>query len=150
MSTRQVMNAETGSVASSFWARKLVWWLAVIGTVLLGQAVVLAQVAVPMAKDVTFRTPAGWRVVEGAFRNATELIKTTGDQKSPVRIAHILVTTEVRRSHEEALQRLREISAESKVQARAVSVGGWPAIQRQEVVVLPRTEHGEDSEQEET
>ncbi|HEY2739417.1 MAG TPA: hypothetical protein VGK45_13500, partial [Thermoanaerobaculia bacterium] len=121
---------------------------------LLGQAQIFAQGQaprpVPMAQGVTFQPPAGWQIVEGAFRNATELIKTAGDQKSPVRIAHLLVTTEVRRNHAEALQRLQDISAESKVQARAVSVGGWPAIERQEVVVLPRTEQDEDSEQAES
>jgi hypothetical protein len=112
-----------------------------------GQAAAQARVPIPMAKDMTFQMPDGWKVVKGAFRNATELIKTAKEKKSLVRIAHLLVTTEVRRSHEEALQRLREISAESKAQARAVSVGGWPGIQRTEVVVLPRTEHGEEQKQ---
>jgi hypothetical protein len=121
--------------------------VAVLSTVLLGQTAGLAQTAVPMAKDVTFKAPIGWRVVEGAFRNATELIKTAGDQKSPARIAHLLVTTEVRRNHAEALQRLQDISAESKARARVFTVGGWPAIQRQEVVELPRTERGEEDEQ---
>src|SRR5262245_51439028 len=42
----------------------------------------------------------------------------------------ILIFTEKRKSHTEAVQRLREIAQEFHAPANYLSIGGWPALQR--------------------
>src|SRR5689334_9426472 len=111
--------------------------VATVGSMAMGQASHPGMVTV--TKGVSFQAPANWRVNKPAYRNAVVLTIATAKQN----IAHLAVTTETRRSHAEAMQRLRDIVAESSVKAHWVSLGGWPAVAREEKVVLPHTEQAE-------
>jgi hypothetical protein len=92
-----------------------------------------------VSPGVSFSAPDGWVARKGAFRNALQWVKTSADKQRPATLANLIVTTEARRSHVEAVERLREIAAESKARARFVVIGGWPALVRREAIVLPET-----------
>jgi hypothetical protein len=98
---------------------------------------------VQIAEDASFRAPSGWIAAEPAYRNATQLTKVRGEGSKTERIAHLLVTSEVHPSHDAAIARLRDIAAESTATVKATTIAGWPAIERQVVVELPRTERDE-------
>jgi hypothetical protein len=79
--------------------------------------------------------PANHQRVGGALELVTPQ-QTPENQPAPQ--ARLVVTTEHRRNHEEALRRLKEIAGEVKEAPTFLAIGGWPALQRQYVAPLPR------------
>lgn len=76
----------------------------------------------------------GWHPSAREYRNAVELVTPNPETSRGVPEARILVTHERRRSHEEALLRLRqilqEIPVQTRLEVRYLEIGGWPAVQR--------------------
>jgi len=82
-------------------------------------------------KGYTVQYPEDWSVGPKRFANMDELINLSPEQvgKKPI-TAKIKITTEERRSHEEALRRLEEIRSGIGAPTSAfLTIGGWPAIQ---------------------
>jgi hypothetical protein len=90
-----------------------------------------------VSKGVRLTYPAVWSLSEIRFRNALELVRPSAEAGAPP-AARVLITTEQRRSHAEAVQRLREIAAEIAERAQFMTIGGWPALQRRYLAPVER------------
>ena|SRR5450631_3670611 len=94
---------------------------------------------VKMVNDqVALKTPKGWSQYAWRGSTAVELTRSHKTAKGTVGDAHIVVFTERRRDHDEAVARLGEIAAESKVPSTFLLIDGWPALQRSQTVTMPR------------
>src|SRR5215204_5035775 len=82
-------------------------------------------------KGITIQYPEDWSVGPKRFANMDELINLPPEQVGKKSItAKIKITTEERRSHEEALRRLEEVRSGIGAPTSAfLTIGGWPAIQ---------------------
>jgi hypothetical protein len=83
--------------------------------------------------------------------NTTEFVGVSADRHAEVKLPQagpdgvirdwtprVTVFTERRRTHAEAVERLREIAFEAAATATVTEIGGWPAIERRELKSLPR------------
>ena len=92
-------------------------------------------------KGVGFQVPAAWSVEQHA--NMTRLLRTPqGSSKSLTardRSALPQITTDTlsQKTHADALQRLRQIAAESATPSTYMTIAGWPALQRTELMAKP-------------
>jgi hypothetical protein len=101
-----------------------------------------------IAPETKVRAPERWKASGVAYANAQELIvpgHATIPGEAPGQsqvveypLARILITTEKRTSHEDALKRLQDIAASRTVPARFVEIGGWPAVELDFTEPLPR------------
>ena len=82
-----------------------------------------------VAPQTTVRYSQPWRPSGVEYSNAKELILVSREKQTAETSARVLITTEQRLNHEDALQRLRDI-AESTTNGtvRFVEIGGWPAV----------------------
>ena len=96
-----------------------------------------------ISSKVSIALPENWARSETKYRNAME-IETPAPQAQKGQGAHArtLITTEQRRSHEEAVQRLSEIAAEINTPVEFVEIGGWPALERS--YMAPLEQRGEN------
>ena len=85
---------------------------------------------VEVFKGVSVPLLPNWSPSERKFRNAVEIVFRAERTESALLEARILISTEPRRSHEEALNRLVEIAAEYDTRPTFLEIGGWPAMQR--------------------
>lgn len=99
------------------------------------------------AKGFKLLFPDSWRQVEIADPTARELhkqvtIEKLGLPNEPVTqtsaLAKIVINLEPRLSHEDAVQRLKQIEAEYAGKAEYLNIGGWPAYQRRAQIPLAR------------
>ncbi len=97
-----------------------------------------ATTQVRVVDQIVATYPSRWVHSEVTFTNARELLVPAlkpGTQPQ----ARTLITHEIRRSHEEALQRLAEIAANVKsATVTYLQIGGWPAMQRRYSAPLRR------------
>jgi len=91
---------------------------------------------VEVVKNVSLKLPATWRERERG-RNSLELV-STAPTDAKVILGRTLIVTENRTSAQEAVERLGDIAAEETTAATLTTIDGWPAIERQIVVTLPR------------
>jgi hypothetical protein len=92
-----------------------------------------AEISVP----VTAKHPASWTASPVTYPNARELVVVRQeriwaegkDTPRDVYAARMLITSEPRKSHANALQRLLEIAIERRGSASFVAIGGWPAVE---------------------
>ncbi len=92
-----------------------------------------------VSKDVVLAVPAHWARAEVKYRNALQLVSPPPEaQKEKGAQAVTLITTELRRSHEEAVRRLGEIAVEVEAPTEFLEIGGWPALTRQYTAPLER------------
>jgi hypothetical protein len=96
---------------------------------------------IEVSKGIEFTGLPNWSRSEVKYRNALELIVAAEGQKAGVQ-AVMTITTEHRRNHAEAVQRLAEIAAEIKAPVEFLAISGWPALQRQYTAPLERTGQG--------
>ncbi len=94
-----------------------------------------------LGEGISIQQPPRWQPSRMVYANATELViypplaeakpgVHAPQRPPPAPLARILITTEARRSHAEALLRLREI-AEQRPEAPTFRViGGWPALEQ--------------------
>jgi len=95
---------------------------------------------VEVSKDVVLTIPPNWSQSAARYRNATQLISPrVEEQRGRGPDAVMTITSERRRNHEEAVQRLAEIAVEFPGAVEFIEIGGWPAVQRQYTVPLERT-----------
>jgi hypothetical protein len=89
---------------------------------------------------VTVNYPRSWTPAPRTFANAEKLVNVPSGPGGPdiTQAARIMITTEVRRSHAEALRRLREIAGEEPVPSTFLVIGGWPGLQRRQLAPRPR------------
>src|SRR4051812_3012344 len=86
--------------------------------------------------------PNGW--TPRNYANMHELWNATPDRIASVsaqerdEIARIRTGLTPTKDHAEALHRLQEIEAESKTASQYVSIGGWPALVRRQLIDKPR------------
>ncbi|GLI39950.1 hypothetical protein KI811_01790 [Geobacter hydrogenophilus] len=126
-----------------------------------GVASGLAQQA-DIAKVLTFapeaevRFTAPWQLSAVKYTNAQELVvmgtapAKAAEMKAGITeypVARLLITTESRSDHADALKRLESIAASRDVPAEFIEVGGWPAVEVTFTESLPR--RGAKGEEEE-
>ncbi len=85
------------------------------------------------ARGIHVRYPAGWTVGPHRYTNADELWQVPAAGKA----ARIMITTETRINHKDAVQRLFEIASEEPVTSTMLEIGGWPALQRRQLAEKP-------------
>jgi len=121
----------------------------VVAIAMLGAAKPEAQQlrSMTVGTGTTVRVPARWRPSGVAMRNAQELIVPRTAAAGPTAaapdagdypLARVLITTETRTSHDDALKRLQEIASSRPGTARFVEIGGWPAVELDFTEPLPR------------
>jgi hypothetical protein len=91
---------------------------------------------VALAQGITITHPANWAAAK-THVNAEELVTPPPESGKPVQ-ARTVITTEQRRDHTEAVQRLAEIAETIKAPVTYLNVSGWPAVQRRYKEQLPR------------
>ncbi len=92
-----------------------------------------------IAPQITLRYTAPWKTSGAAFQNAHELVLTrtaavrpegaTETQNVEYPQARVLITTEQRSSHDDALKRLQDIAKSRSGTVHFLQLGGWPAVQ---------------------
>ena len=98
---------------------------------------------------LTVLFPSNWSTakegnVNKLFRVSREKLQNLSHadfNKTP----QVLIFTEKRKSHAEAVQRLSEIAQEFHAQANYLSIGGWPALQRR--YTAPREQPGGEEDE---
>jgi hypothetical protein len=90
-----------------------------------------------VTKGVFLSHPVTW-TLGAQYRNAYELLTRTERPEGVVIEARMLITTEQRQSHAEALRRLADIAKEIESPPSFLVIGGWPALQRRYSAPLPR------------
>ena len=96
------------------------------------------QPKLEVSRDLTVTIPQNWVRSEAKFRNAVQLIVPSPEPQKKGPQALTTITTEHRRNHEEAVQRLGEIAVEIQAPPEFIEIGGWPAVQRQYAAPLER------------
>lgn len=96
-------------------------------------------------RGITLRYAPSWVATRGVFANATELrFAPQGETVKPPFAAKILLTTERRLDHADAVERLRKIESDyPSAPATYLLIGGWPAMQRS--VVTAKQVRGEEA-----
>jgi hypothetical protein len=88
-----------------------------------------------VGQGISVRVPENWVAANAQLRNGRELRA----MKDGVVEARVLLVSEPRKNHAEALRRLQEIAAEVKAPVQYLLVAGWPAIQYRITAPLART-----------
>jgi hypothetical protein len=109
---------------------------------------VLADNTLSMKEGVTITYPDNWYEMPQMYTNAYQLINVPLADFGKGSMSWIMITTEQRRSSEEAVQRLGEIAAETSQPSRMMraaappltTIDGNPAIER--VATVPQTRRG--------
>ncbi len=89
------------------------------------------NVRTEVGKGISVVHSRRWTTAEARYRNAFELVAFAQ--------ARMLITTETRRDHAEAVRRLSEIARETNSPVRFLDIGGWPALERRYEAPLERT-----------
>ncbi len=113
---------------------------------------------VQITKELAVTLPAGWRLshqgrdslsVSVPLKKERQLPPATGKNPKPPFVvaaeAGMLITTEQRRDHAEAVRRLAEIASERPEPATPLIIGGWPAIERRYRAPMPQPGRQEPS-----
>jgi hypothetical protein len=92
---------------------------------------------VTVGKGITFNYPTGWAPSAQKYANAVELVAKGRSRIILVPDARMLITTEQRLSHAEAIQRLQQIAASRTAVLTYLAISGWPTFQRRYREPLP-------------
>ncbi len=90
-------------------------------------------------RGMSLHYPDGWSAIPSQYGNAQEMQNAPADKIGAS--ARMIITTEARGTHADAVNRLREIASEVSSPAVFLSIGGWPALQRRHLA--PRERFGE-------
>ncbi len=88
-----------------------------------------------VAPEVVLRLPSNFKAMPSKTAGLSEIVAQVGPKQS----AYIKVTSEKRRSEEEARQRLLEVAQEAGGKRSFAEICGWPALERQYRVKLAQT-----------
>lgn len=117
-----------------------------VGALLLSSCAAKRIQTVRIANDqIALKVPAVWTYQTWRGSTALELRRSRETPEIPVNGGHIMVFREKRRSRDEAVMRLGEIAAESKVPPTFLLIDGWPALERRETVTVPLPGEAEKS-----
>jgi hypothetical protein len=95
-------------------------------------------------RGVAIRHPEGWTVAPKRLQNLEELIYVSPDVTAKQAVSSLKITSEARRSHAEALRRLKEIAFGIGAPATAfLNVGNWPGFQYRRIEERPQPGEGE-------
>src|SRR5688572_18379686 len=89
------------------------------------------------ALSLSVRYPADWTVGPARYVNAQELWFVPAQGKA----ARIMITSERRLDHADAVNRLLEIASEEPATSTMLEIGGWPALQRRQLSLKPKRGH---------
>lgn len=109
--------------------------LSLLGILVANQSAEAAQATA--APGFSIKPTRPWTASGVRYRNAQEYVvtgKALGRKERAAAaavLAHMLVTTEPRTSHEDALKRLADIAASRDATIEYVEIGGWPAVELQ-------------------
>jgi hypothetical protein len=92
-------------------------------------------------EGVMVRYPAGWSAAAMAnvhmlFNVPAQTLKTL-DTTALANTAQIMIFTERRNDHAEAVRRLKDIEAEASSASIFLNIGGWPSLQRRHLTQKP-------------
>src|SRR5688500_1903610 len=87
--------------------------------------------------SLSVRYPADWTVGPARYVNAHELWFVPAQGKA----ARIMITSERRLDHADAVNRLLEIASEEPATSTMLEIGGWPALQRRQLSLKPKRGH---------
>ncbi|HXV06990.1 MAG TPA: hypothetical protein VD791_03110, partial [Burkholderiales bacterium] len=116
--------------------------LSLLGILTASQSGEAAQASA--APGFSIKPARPWTASGVRYRNAQEYVvtgKALGRKEKAAAaavLAHMLVTTEPRTSHEDALKRLADIAASRDATIEYVEIGGWPAVELQFTEALRR------------
>ena len=96
-------------------------------------AVALNRTLAVPAHNFTVAYPEAWSVGPQRYVNAQELWLVPAKGKA----ARIMITTERRLDHKDAVNRLFEIANEEPATSTILEIGGWPALQRRQLATKP-------------
>jgi len=101
-------------------------------------------------REASVRYTGPWAPSAVKYSNAQELVvnknavtEGRAERVTGYAIARVLITTEPRRNHEDAVKRLQEIVASRPEPARFLEIGGWPAVELEFQEPLPTRGQGE-------
>jgi hypothetical protein len=99
----------------------------------------IGELKTEVAKGIVITYPENWSTSSIKYKNAIEFVTPpTGEAEKWSAIARILMTTEQRRDHADAVKRLAEIAKEVDAPTNIIEIGGWPALQRRYIAPVPR------------
>jgi hypothetical protein len=110
--------------------------------------------AEPLPQEVSFdglftvQYPGNWSELPSIYRNSKTLVSVPKNDHGKLsaaknayglgdRVARVMITIEQRRSHDEAVQRLREIAGSFSTPATFIEIAGWPALEQSRVELRP-------------
>ena len=108
----------------------------------------------PLPQEISFdglftvRFPGNWSELPSVYRNSKTLVSVPRSEHGNLsaaknaygignRVARVAITIEQRRSHDEAVQRLREIAGSFATPATFLDIGGWPALEQSRLEQRP-------------
>ncbi len=92
--------------------------------------------AVEVVTGVFASHTENWSLAEAQYRNALELVTPAENLAAGVAQARLLITSERRRGHADALGRLAEIAAEVDSPLSFLQIGVWPALELRSLAPL--------------
>jgi uncharacterized repeat protein (TIGR01451 family) len=108
-----------------------------------------------VAGGITLTYPDDWSIAPPPYANVQELINVPAGAQATLSAAdakasaHILVSTELRLSHAEAVSRLKELVSDSTAAPTFLAICGWPALQRRSMVTQPGPGESDDARSDE-
>lgn len=93
---------------------------------------------VKITDDVTAAVPAPWRLVPTQARNIAVLELPAASGRKGAIAVRVILSSEIRDSHETAIKRIGEIAGERSGETRFLEFNGWPAMERRAEVQLAR------------
>src|SRR5689334_7071265 len=92
--------------------------------------------ALALGPKAQLHVASPWVASDVKYRNATELVvkgqvrlRAGAAAPGEFPLARIMITTETRSSHADALERLADIATSLPDAPRFVTIGGWPAVE---------------------
>lgn len=100
------------------------------------------------SKGITLAHPDAWTAPPKRFANMDELVTVSSDPDAKQAVSSIKITTETRRSHAEAVGRLKDIAFAIGAGPSAFGIiGGWPSLQYRHMEDRPLPGDEEDRPQ---
>lgn len=94
---------------------------------------------IQVSRGVSLSHPQNWSPpAKQRYRNATELVTPARAALTGVAQARMVINSEPRRNHAEAVRRLGEIAAEYAAPVEYLQIDGWPALERRYTAPFPQ------------
>ncbi len=94
------------------------------------------------AKGITLHVPEGWSVAQPTLNSRVILNVPMGQQDTATPTVRVVITYLERIDHADAVSKLAEYANESSQPSTFLAIGGWPALQRVQLVKRPQPGDG--------